>query len=252
MVNPKGPALEILCRQAPQPERLALWELHNGKIPEGHRLGETCRVKYCGKLWHMAVVEDKNAGLRDWRAIRESAEKLPLGEAVVLPQVTTRKDIYRAACAIRACSDQRFVFRSLPNFQGVKIVHVGSWRRGVEIQRWIPLLCLTRKSGSRPVPSMGTFNPNSLHRDAIPKYAVCQWKGCPFPAVDVFCRHHARFFEFDLSMTDNALDSSDFFKPWDRSAPYTLVNTTREPSIEKLELSLTRVNQHGVFEGRHR
>lgn len=68
--TPKGLGIsptEGLCHYMPQSERKALWVKLEGSIPEGKRLGSSCRLPYCGFLEHMCLVEDKTTGWINWR-----------------------------------------------------------------------------------------------------------------------------------------------------------------------------------------
>lgn len=199
-----------------------------------------------------------------WRDLAIRVAGLRIDDSFDLPTFSHKeRDIVtmRAALAMRKETTLvRISVRSLPS-GGIRIIRSGTWSsisRGISYEqttKHYPVLIVRRRTCVRPpIFSLGLLgSAESMHRDAVPAHARCCQKGCVFLAAEEgLCRAHARMFEFGMSMEDTTLDSADFFKPWDSTQPYTLVNIPYEPQIDHLEQTLRVITQHRNLSDRHK
>jgi hypothetical protein len=138
-----------VCRYAAAPERRSLWEMLNGPVPAGMRVGQTCRVNQCGKLEHMVLVEDKTSGWKNWKQYRTRALSLEMGESADwLDYPNDEHSIRNLITNLQggATSMARFVVRCMPTgLQGIRITRMGTWFDGTSWDR--PPLLISRALG---------------------------------------------------------------------------------------------------------
>lgn len=119
-------------------------------------------------------------------------------------------------------------------------------RQAMLSKTWLP------KIPSWLRPALWVTGSESMHsRDVHTVH--CQWKACPFPAMEgtTRCRQHANFYEFPMTMHDTALDLGEVWSPKNPHEDKPLVIGHRPVSTERLEASVKFMRQ-GYMDDRHR
>jgi hypothetical protein len=227
---------EGLCRYMKQSERVEFWEKIEGPIPDGMRLGSTCRMAYCGFLEHMILVENKNAGDNKWSQLVDikALAAMPVGAYVEFQRPASSKlmNQLRARMAMKA----RFphAFRTSKDGTTARLYKLGSnweWgRRPAEAEElaariaveWNPRTVGSfdrRMRSGAPSIWLGQFRqtPEDTELLSRPRWSECSVKGCVYPhnGSDK-CRYHGHFFDFKWSMEWRGVAYSDI-RPTDKT-----------------------------------
>lgn len=211
------------CRYIAQAIRI---NMYGRSIPEGMRLGWTCKVPYCDNPDHFVLSENLNYGQASYKEYRAKLCALAEGEYFDIPDWPNDE---RSAVKFRTglgAMGPHFIMRSLPA-GGIRIIRAGSWgdSKGDWMRRFPVLTARKAVRDWSLTPGAAFLGLLWGSWDDLPeeRRSKCSVRGCPFPQItDRMCRQHLQFFDIPYS-------SHGTLEGWQVSTRATDRNPTPDP-----------------------